>query len=82
MSLAWDRVLDVNVKSPFFLTRDLLPLLDEAAKTEDGARVIMIGSIAGLIPQNIQSIAYDTSKAAIHHLTRVLAPIVVSIAPT
>ncbi|KAJ0398211.1 hypothetical protein P43SY_006343 [Pythium insidiosum] len=70
---AWDRVLNVNVKSPFFLTRDLLPLLDEAAKTEDGARVINVGSIAGFMPQNIPALAYDTSKAAVHHLTRVLA---------
>ncbi|KAF1328905.1 Glycoside hydrolase, partial [Globisporangium splendens] len=70
---AWDRVLSVNVKSPFFLTVALLPLLDVAAKSEGGARVINIGSTAGLRPQDVPATAYDTSKAAVHHLTRVLA---------
>uniref|UniRef100_K3WUF0 Uncharacterized protein n=1 Tax=Globisporangium ultimum (strain ATCC 200006 / CBS 805.95 / DAOM BR144) TaxID=431595 RepID=K3WUF0_GLOUD len=70
---AWDKVLAVNVKSPFFLTVALLPLLDVAAKSAGGARVINIGSVAGLRPQSIDATAYDTSKAAIHHLTRVLA---------
>ncbi|TYZ58314.1 hypothetical protein PybrP1_006302 [[Pythium] brassicae (nom. inval.)] len=70
---AWDRVLNVNVKSPFFLTVALLPLLDAAATSSDAARVINVGSIAGLRPQSIDTMAYDTSKAAIHHLTRVLA---------
>lgn len=72
-TIAWDRVLNVNVKSPFFLTRDLLPLLDNAATSQDGARVIMVGSVAGFRPQTIDAIAYDTSKAAIHHMTRGLA---------
>ncbi|KAE9165561.1 hypothetical protein PF002_g31335, partial [Phytophthora fragariae] len=44
-----------------------------AAATSDAARVINIGSVAGLMPQQIDSIAYDTSKAAVHHMTRVLA---------
>ncbi|KAG7380268.1 hypothetical protein PHYPSEUDO_007578 [Phytophthora pseudosyringae] len=71
---AWTKVLAVNVTSPFHLTRYLLPLLDAAAATRpDAARVINVGSIAGLMPQMIDTIAYDTSKAAVHHLTRVLA---------
>ena len=70
---AWDKVFSLNVKAPFFLTRELLPLLDNAATTKDGARVINIGSIAGIVPQNIPTYAYDSSKAAINHLTRVLA---------
>ncbi|TMW64804.1 hypothetical protein Poli38472_008971 [Pythium oligandrum] len=70
---AWDYVLNVNVKTPFFLVRDLLPLLDNAATSEDGARVIMIGSMAGVMPLNLETTAYDTSKAAVHHMTRVLA---------
>ncbi|GMF25126.1 unnamed protein product [Phytophthora lilii] len=70
---AWSKVLSVNVTSPFHITRYFLPLLDAAAASSDAARVINIGSVAGLMPQQIESIAYDTSKAAIHHMTRVLA---------
>ena len=44
---AWDKVLDLNVKAPFFLTRALLPLLEAAATADDPARVINIGSIDG-----------------------------------
>ncbi|KAI9911780.1 hypothetical protein PsorP6_009467 [Peronosclerospora sorghi] len=70
---AWTKVLTVNVTSPFHLTKFLLPLLDAAAIDSDAARVINIGSVAGLMPQKIDTIAYDTSKAALHHLTRVMA---------
>jgi NAD(P)-dependent dehydrogenase (short-subunit alcohol dehydrogenase family) len=62
-------VLNLNVKSPFFLTRDLLPFLDVAAASADCA-----GDYdRGFAPQAIPTFAYDTSKAAIHHLTRALA---------
>ncbi|GMF25111.1 unnamed protein product [Phytophthora lilii] len=71
--MAWNKVLALNVTSPFHLTRYLLPLLDVAATSPDAARVINVGSIAGLMPQMINTIAYDTSKAAVHHMTRVLA---------
>ncbi|EGZ29640.1 hypothetical protein PHYSODRAFT_252686 [Phytophthora sojae] len=70
---AWNKVLTVNVTSPFHLTKFLLPLLDAAATSSDAARVINVGSVAGLMPQQIDTIAYDTSKAAIHHMTRGLA---------
>ncbi|RLN93043.1 hypothetical protein BBJ28_00015246 [Nothophytophthora sp. Chile5] len=70
---AWHKVLSVNVTSPFHLTRYLLPLLDVAATSSDAARVINMGSSAGLAPHSFETIAYDTSKAAVHHMTRVLA---------
>ncbi|RLN88371.1 hypothetical protein BBJ28_00017279 [Nothophytophthora sp. Chile5] len=70
---AWQKVLSVNVTSPFHLTRYLLPLLDVAATSSDAARVINMGSSAGLAPHSFETIAYDTSKAAVHHMTRVLA---------
>ncbi|RLN84890.1 hypothetical protein BBJ28_00026467 [Nothophytophthora sp. Chile5] len=69
----WNKVLAVNVTSPFHLTRYLLPLLDAAAIAPDSARIINIGSCAGFMPQMIDTFAYDTSKAAMHHMTRVLA---------
>jgi NAD(P)-dependent dehydrogenase (short-subunit alcohol dehydrogenase family) len=70
---AWDKVLDLNLKSPFFLTRALLPLLVQTASQDDPARVINIGSIDGLRVPFAQTYSYAASKAAIHHLTRVLA---------
>ena len=70
---AWDRVIDVNVKAPFFLTRALFPMLEAAATDDDPARVINIGSIDGLHVNPMPHYPYSASKAGIHHLTRVLA---------
>jgi NAD(P)-dependent dehydrogenase (short-subunit alcohol dehydrogenase family) len=70
---AWDKVLDLNVKSPFFLTRACLPLLEAAASADDPARVINIGSVDGIQVPIMETYAYSTSKAALHHLTRHLA---------
>lgn len=70
---AWDKVLDLNVKAPFFLTRALLPLLENAASQDDPARVINVGSIDGLRVPALATYSYSASKAALHHLTRVLA---------
>jgi NAD(P)-dependent dehydrogenase (short-subunit alcohol dehydrogenase family) len=70
---AWDKVLDLNLKAPFFLTRAFLPLLEEAATADDPARVVNVGSIDGLHVPPMHTYSYSTSKAALHHLTRVLA---------
>jgi NAD(P)-dependent dehydrogenase (short-subunit alcohol dehydrogenase family) len=67
---AWDKVLDLNVKSPFFLTRACLPMLEAAANPDDPARVINIGSIDGIQVPIMETYAYSTSKAALHQLTR------------
>lgn len=69
----WDSVMNVNLKSPFFLTQALLPLLEAAAAPEDPARVINVGSIRGFLVPRRPSFAYTASKGAIHHLTRHLA---------
>ncbi|MBZ5606213.1 MAG: glucose 1-dehydrogenase [Acidobacteriia bacterium] len=69
----FDKVMDTNVKAVFFLTRDLLPLLEKAGTQEDPARVINIGSIDGIQVPNIETYPYSASKAAVHHMTRVLA---------
>jgi NAD(P)-dependent dehydrogenase (short-subunit alcohol dehydrogenase family) len=66
---AFDKVLELNVKSVFALTKQCLPLL-EAAK---GARVINIGSVDGLRVPALETYAYSASKAALHHLTRHMA---------
>ncbi len=70
---AWDKLLDLNLKSPFFLTRAFLPMLEAAGTHDDPARVINIGSIDGLRVPPMQTYAYSASKAGLHHLTRVLA---------
>ena len=69
----WDKVLDLDLKSPFFLTRAFLPLLAEAATAADPARVINIGSIDGLRVPLAPNYSYSAAKAGLHHLTRVLA---------
>ena len=70
---AWDKVLDLNLKSPFFLTRALLPQLEAAGTADDPARVINIGSVDGLHVSGTPTYSYSASKAAVHQLTRVLA---------
>ena len=71
--IGWDKVMDTNVKGAFFLTQRLLPLLESAATAEEPARVINIGSIDGIKTPIFDNFSYGPSKAAIHHLTRVLA---------
>jgi NAD(P)-dependent dehydrogenase (short-subunit alcohol dehydrogenase family) len=69
----WDRILAVNVKAPFHLTRLVLPHLHAASAPGRPARVINIGSIDGLMVSPVDEFAYATSKAGLHHLTRVLS---------
>lgn len=69
----FDKVMATNVKSVFFLTQALLPLLERGARADDPARVINIGSIDGIKVPRVENFAYGPSKAAVHHLTRVLA---------
>ena len=70
---AFDKVLDLNVKSVFRLTVALLPQLRAAAAPGDPARVINIGSVDGIQVPLLDSYAYSTSKAALHHLSRHMA---------
>ena len=70
---AWDKVLSVNVKAVFNLTRHCHALLTAAATPSDPARVINIGSIDGLRVPEVETYAYSTSKAAVHQVTRLLA---------
>jgi len=69
----WDKVMDTNVKGPFFLTQQLLPMLEAAATFEEPARIVNVGSIDGIKTPVFDNFSYGPSKAAIHHLTRVLA---------
>ena len=70
---AWDRVLDLNVKGVFHLTRFLQPALAAAGTHEVPARVINIGSVDGIRVPEMDTYSYSASKAAVHHMTKVLA---------
>jgi len=70
---AWDKVVDLNLKAPFFLTRAFLSLLEAGGTHDDPARVINVGSIDGLHVPSLPTYSYSASKAGLHHLTRVLA---------
>ena len=70
---AWDRVLDLNLKSPFWLVQSFLPALRAAGTADDPARVINVGSIDGIHVPPLPTYAYTSSKAALHQLTRHLA---------
>jgi len=67
---AFDKVMNINVKAIFNLTKFFLPLLRAAATEDDPARVINIGSVDGLVIPISQNYSYSASKAAVHMLTR------------
>ena len=69
----WDSVVDLNLKSVFFLTQKCLPLLRAAATAEAPARIINIGSIGGLKVGPKENYSYAAAKAALHHMTRQLS---------
>ena len=69
----WDSVVDLNLKSVFFLTQKCLPLLRAAASEETPARIINIGSIGGLKVGPRENYSYAAAKAALHHMTRQLS---------
>lgn len=69
----WDGVLDLNLKSPFFLLQKLLPLLRKGATARRPASVINIGSVGALKIGPREVYAYQASKGAIHWLTKSLA---------
>jgi NAD(P)-dependent dehydrogenase (short-subunit alcohol dehydrogenase family) len=69
----FDKVLDLNVKGVFELTKRFLPLLQKAATSDDPARVINIGSVDGIRVPVLENYAYSASKAGVHMLTRHLA---------
>ncbi len=69
----WDKVMDTNVKGVFFLTQKLAPMLRKAATHDDPARIVNVGSIDGIKTPGFNNFSYGPSKAAVHHLTRVLA---------
>ena len=70
---AFERVLALNVKGVFHLTKFLVPLLEKSGTQSEPARVINIGSIDGIGVPTLETYSYSASKAAVHQLTRHLA---------
>ncbi|MGK6319348.1 SDR family oxidoreductase [Sphingomonas sp. DT-204] len=84
----WDKVMDLNVKSPFFLTQALHGLLKTKASFDAPSKVINITSIDGLRLNPWETYSYHASKAALIYLTKRMAArliqdaiIVTSLAP-
>ncbi len=69
----WDKVADLNMKAPFFLTQALYPLLKAAASDARPAKVINIASIDGISVNPWETYSYAASKAGLIHLTRRMA---------
>lgn len=68
----WDKVVDLNLKTPFFLTKALTPMLKKAA-TDHLAKVINIASIDGISINPQETYSYAASKAGLIQLTRRMA---------
>jgi NAD(P)-dependent dehydrogenase (short-subunit alcohol dehydrogenase family) len=69
----WDKVMDINVKTPFFLTQALAPMLRAAGSAARPAKVINIASVDGLTVNPQETYSYAASKAAVIHLSRRMA---------
>ena len=69
----WDRTMDLNVKTPFFLTQKLHGLLKAAGTPDRPAKVLMIASIDGMKSNPWPTYPYQASKAGLIHLTRRMA---------
>ena len=70
---AWDKVLSVNVTGLFHLTQALLPILETNASINTPSKILNVGSVMGSKPYGDGAYSYAVSKAAVHHLTKILA---------
>ena len=70
---AWDRVVDLDVKSPFFLIQKLLPELRAAASSGERASIVNISSVNGLRPSGLMNYSYVAAKAGLCQLSAQLA---------
>ncbi|MDC3023934.1 SDR family oxidoreductase [Alphaproteobacteria bacterium] len=71
--LGWDKVMDLNVKSIFFMVQKFLPLLKVNTSQSSKSRIINIGSIDGINTPFYENYSYSIAKAAVHKLTKVLS---------
>jgi NAD(P)-dependent dehydrogenase (short-subunit alcohol dehydrogenase family) len=69
----WDKVVNLNLKTPFFLTKALAAPLRAAASAEKPSKVINIASIDGIFVNPLETYSYAASKSGLIHLTRRMA---------
>ena len=69
----WDTVMNVNLKSPFFLTQALHGALIKAASQERPAKVINISSCDGIRLNSMDNYSYQAAKSALIYLTKRMA---------
>ena len=69
----WDKVVNLNLKTPFFLTKALAAPLRAAASAERPAKVINVASIDGIFVNPLETYSYAASKSGLIHLTRRMA---------
>jgi len=69
----WDKTVDLNMKTPFFLTQALAPLLRAASSKDRLAKVINIASIDGVSINSMETYPYAASKAGLIHMTKRMA---------
>ncbi|CBQ70001.1 related to NAD(P)H-dependent oxidoreductase [Sporisorium reilianum SRZ2] len=71
----WDRLFRINVYATYFLSLAFLPLLAKGTHATKGwsSTIITTGSISGVVKQSQRHISYNASKAAVHHVTKMLA---------
>jgi NAD(P)-dependent dehydrogenase (short-subunit alcohol dehydrogenase family) len=74
----WDKVMNLNLKTPFFLTKALAALLRAAATADKPAKVINIASIDGIFVNPMETYSYAASKSGLIHLTRRMAAKLIS----
>jgi NAD(P)-dependent dehydrogenase (short-subunit alcohol dehydrogenase family) len=66
---AWDKIMDLDVKSPFFMAQKLLPMLRKAARPERRSSIINVTSVNGLRPSNLRNYSYVAAKAGLGQLS-------------
>jgi NAD(P)-dependent dehydrogenase (short-subunit alcohol dehydrogenase family) len=76
--VGWDKVMNLNLKTPFFLTKTLAAPLRAAASRERPAKVINIASIDGIFVNPLETYSYAASKSGLIHLTRRMAAKLIS----
>ena len=69
----WDKVVNLNLKTPFFLTKALADSLRAAATVDKPAKVINVASIDGIFVNPMETYSYAASKSGLIHLTRRMA---------
>jgi NAD(P)-dependent dehydrogenase (short-subunit alcohol dehydrogenase family) len=70
---AWEKVMGINVAGVFDLTQKLLPMLIASGSIDDPARVVNVGSVMGEVPMGDGAYSYAASKAAVMHLSKIMA---------